>query len=77
MHDGLAPLAIATVWVITIAAAVGALLVDNAGLVAGVGLALASVIGSILFTLADHAASAIPAAMRAPGPTRGNRRFQV
>ena len=66
MHDGFAQLAIGVVWGITIAAVLGTALVDNAAMAAGVGLALASVIGSILFTLADQPASAIPSATPKP-----------
>lgn len=69
MHDGFAPLAIGTVWAITIAAVLGAAFVDNAELAAGVGLAFASIIGGVLFTLADQ--DEIPAAMRTPIPNRG------
>jgi hypothetical protein len=72
MHDRFAPLAIGMVWGITIAAVLGTALVDNAGMVAGVGLALASVMGSILFTLADQPTSAVPAAMPKPIPNPGN-----
>ncbi len=71
MDDGLAPLAIGTVWAITIAAALAAILADNAALAAGIGLAFASIIGSVLFTLADQADTAIPAAMRTPIANRG------
>jgi hypothetical protein len=72
MHDRFAELAIGVVWGITIAAVVGTALVDNAGMVAGVALALASVIGGVLFTLADQPASAIPAAMPTPIPKPSN-----
>jgi tetrahydromethanopterin S-methyltransferase subunit C len=69
MQDRLAPLAIGTVWAITIAAVLGAAFADNAALAAGVGLVLASIIGGILFTIADQ--DEIPAAMRIPIPNRG------
>jgi hypothetical protein len=69
MHDELAPLAIGTVWAITIAAALAAAFADNAALAAGVGLVLASIIGGVLFTLAGQ--DEIPAAMRSPTPNRG------
>jgi hypothetical protein len=65
MHDGFGQLAIGVVWGITIAGVVGTL-VDNAAMAAGVGLALASVIGGLLFTLGDQPASAIPLATPKP-----------